>query len=103
DGDERPHAPIQVEIGSERSIDLATRNISSVIWGTGYLFDYSCLNLPVCDVRGAPLQQRGVTAIPGLYFLGLHWMHTFGSGLLAGVGRGADYIADQICAGAGAA
>jgi len=73
------------------------------VWATGYEYAYDWLRLPVFDSEGRPIQQRGVTAVPGLYFLGLHWMHTFKSGLLAGVGRDADYIADQICAGAGAA
>jgi putative flavoprotein involved in K+ transport len=46
--------------------------------------------------QGAPVQHRGVTAFPGLYFLGLHWMHTFGSGLLSYVGRDATHIADHL-------
>ena len=44
----------------------------------------------------APDQKRGVTKIPGLYFLGLHWMHTFGSGLPSYVGRDAAYIAGHM-------
>lgn len=95
DGDE-PQSIVHVKIGSDTSLDLAANNITSVIWGTGYLFDYSWLDLPVLDALGAPRQQRGVTAIPGLYFLGLHWMHTFGSGLLSYVGRDAAYIAQHM-------
>jgi putative flavoprotein involved in K+ transport len=45
---------------------------------------------------GRPVQQRGVTSAPGLFFLGLHWMHTFKSGLLSGVGADAEYIADKL-------
>ena len=45
---------------------------------------------------GAPIQKRGVTACPGLYFLGLHWMHSFKSGALFGVGDDATFIADHI-------
>ena len=48
------------------------------------------------DVQGRPLQQRGVTPVPELYFLGLHWMHTFKSGLLSGVGSDAEYLADRM-------
>jgi putative flavoprotein involved in K+ transport len=88
--------PTKVEIGSDTSVDLAARNITSVVWGTGYLFDYSWLDLPVLDSRGAPVQERGVTAVPRMYFLGLHWMHTFGSGLLSYVGRDAAYIAQHM-------
>jgi len=98
---ESPVAPPRVpEI---ESLDLRRQNVTSIVWATGYEYAYDWLRLPVFDSEGRPIQQRGVTAVPGLYFLGLHWMHTFKSGLLAGVGRDADYIADQICAGAGAA
>jgi putative flavoprotein involved in K+ transport len=48
------------------------------------------------DSRGRPVQQRGVTQVPGLSFLGLHWMHTFKSGLLAGVGSDAEYLAEHM-------
>jgi putative flavoprotein involved in K+ transport len=96
DSDEAAKNPIQVKIGSDTSVDLVARDIRSVIWGTGYLFDYNWLELPVLDSRGAPLQQRGVTPVRGIYFLGLHWMHTFGSGLLSYVGRDAAYIARHM-------
>jgi putative flavoprotein involved in K+ transport len=46
--------------------------------------------------EGGPVQQRGVTPTPGLYFLGLSWMHTRGSALIGWVGRDADYIAGVI-------
>lgn len=96
DSDEHSVTPILAEIGDARSVDIAGENVSSVIWGTGYLFDYNWMDLPIFDARGAPAQQRGVTAFPGLYFLGLHWMHTFGSGLLSYVGRDAAYIARHM-------
>jgi hypothetical protein len=54
------------------------------------------LTAPVLDSQGRPIQRRGVTTVPGLYFLGLHWMHTIKSGLLCGVGEDARYLAEQI-------
>lgn len=42
------------------------------------------------------LPGYGVTQVPELYFLGLHWMHTFTSGLLAGVGSDAEYLAEHM-------
>lgn len=96
DSDEHSVTPILAEIGGARSVDIAGENVSSVIWGTGYRFDYSWMDLPIFDSRGAPVQRRGVTAFPGLYFLGLHWMHTFGSGLLSYAGRDAAYIARHM-------
>ena len=80
------------------TFDFDAANITSMIWGTGYSFDFDWVRLPVLDERGAPLQQRGVTNVPNVYFLGLHWMHTFKSGVLFGVGDDAAYLADHIAA-----
>jgi putative flavoprotein involved in K+ transport len=77
-------------------IDIDREGITSVVWATGYQYDYGWLHADVFDAEGRPVQQRGVTAIPGLYFLGLHWMHTFKSGLLSGVGSDAAFLADRI-------
>jgi putative flavoprotein involved in K+ transport len=82
-------------------LDLRRENIASIIWATGYDYDYGWLKTPVLDAQGRPLQQRGVTTVPGLYFLGLHWMHTFKSGLLSGVGADAEYLATHIASTAG--
>ena len=78
------------------SLDLRRENITSIIWATGYEYDYGWLRVPVLDAQGRPLQQRGVSPMPGLYFLGLHWMHTIKSGLLSGVGNDAQHLAEQI-------
>ena len=48
------------------------------------------------DDRGRPVQNRGITRVPGLFFLGLHWMHTFKSGLFSGVGSDAEYLAEHM-------
>lgn len=78
------------------TLDLKAANIRSIVWCTGYAFDFGWLKVPVIDERGAPMQERGVTDHPSLYFLGLHWMHTFKSGVIFGVGDDAAHIADQI-------
>ena len=67
-----------------------------MIWATGYECAFDWLHLPVLDERGNPIQKRGVTSEAGLYFLGLHWMHTLRSGLLMGVGDDARYIGERI-------
>lgn len=77
-------------------LDIAGATIRSVIWAAGYNFDFDLVKLPVTDGDGFPVQQRGVTAYPGLYFIGLPWLHTQKSGLLAGVGEDAAYIAAHI-------
>jgi len=79
-----------------KTIDLEQAGISSVIYATGFTYDFSWIDLPIFDDRGYPRYERGVTEIPGLYFVGLHWMHTAGSGLFSQVGRDAEYIVEQI-------
>jgi putative flavoprotein involved in K+ transport len=77
-------------------LDLEAAGITSVIWATGYNFDFSIVRLPVVDGDGFPIQTRGVTAYSGLFFVGLPWLHTAKSGLIYGVGDDASYIADRI-------
>ena len=87
-------------IDDRRELKLRDANITSVVWAAGYRFSYEWLDLPILDAKGAPVQERGVTACPGVYFLGLHWMHTFKSGLLPYVGQDAAYLAQHIDASA---
>ena len=79
-------------------LDLTASGISTVIWATGYAFDFSLVKLPVTDADGYPVQKRGVTAYDGLYFLGMPWLHSRKSGILFGVGDDAAYLAAQIAA-----
>jgi putative flavoprotein involved in K+ transport len=78
------------------SLNTVRENITSIVWATGYAYDFGWVRIPVFDERGRPVQRRGVTTRPGLYFLGLHWMHTFKSGLFAGVGNDAQHLADRM-------
>ena len=77
-------------------IDLLKEQISTIIWATGYKYDFSWIEVPVFDERGYPIYDRGVTDMDGLYFVGLHWLHTWGSGLFYGVGEDAEYIVNHI-------
>lgn len=79
--------------------DLRRAGIATVIWAVGYQFDFSLVGLPVVDDFGYPLQNQGMTAYPGLYFLGLPWLRTFKSGLLFGVGQDAALVATKIISG----
>ena len=81
------------------TLDLRQAGIGSVIYGTGFHFDFGWIDLPVFDERGYPRYERGVTEVPGLYFVGLHWQHTLGSGLFYQVGRDAEYVVDHLCRG----
>jgi len=75
--------------GSELEVD-------AVIWATGYRADHSWIKLPITDPNGRVRHRRGVTDVPGLYFLGLSWQHTRGSALLGWVKHDAEFIAERI-------
>lgn len=77
-------------------IDYAEANITSVIWSAGFRTDYSWIEVPLFDGKGYPVHQRGVTTVPGLYFLGLPWQYTWGSGRFSGVARDAQFLADCV-------
>jgi putative flavoprotein involved in K+ transport len=76
--------------------DGTTLTVGAVIWATGFGVDHSWIEVPVFDSEGAVAHERGVTAAPGLYFLGLTWQHTRGSALLGWVKDDAEYIAGRI-------
>ena len=77
-------------------LDLQNEGIKTIIWATGYQFDYSLTKFPVLDDDGYPVQERGVTEVPGLYFVGLHFLYKRVSGLPWGIAADAEYIADHI-------
>jgi putative flavoprotein involved in K+ transport len=58
--------------------------------------DFDWVRLPVLDARGHVLHERGITTVEGLYFIGLPWLHTWGSGRFCGVGRDARHIVERI-------
>lgn len=83
----------QQQIGE---LDIEAAGIGSVIWAAGYSFGHGLVKLPVTDGDGFPVQRRGVTKYPGLYFVGMPYLHTQKSGLLVGVGDDAAFIAEHI-------
>ena len=77
-------------------LNLAEAGITSVIWATGFAVDYSWLKVDAFDEDGKPKHERGVSAEPGIYFLGLPWLSRRGSSFIWGVWHDARYLADQI-------
>ncbi len=71
-------------------------NVGVVVWATGYRSDYSWIQIPDVVREGQVVHRRGVSEVPGLYFLGLSWQHTRGSALLGFVNDDATYLADRI-------
>jgi hypothetical protein len=83
-------------VGFVRGAIVSAPDVVGSIWANGYGYSFDWLKLPITDPNGAAVQQRGVTARPGVYFLGLHWMQTFRSAILSFVGRDASYLADHM-------
>jgi putative flavoprotein involved in K+ transport len=77
-------------------LDIAAAGITSVIWSTGFGRDHRWIELPIFDGRGYPTHERGVTSQPGLYFLGLPWQYTWGSGRFSGVADDAEHLLGEI-------
>ena len=98
--DEGPsvYEPVWKPDGERTSLSLAASGITRVIWGIGYRPDFSWLDAPVFNGQGHPQHQRGVTGQPGLYFLGLPWLHTWGSGRFSGVREDAEFLIDKVFA-----
>jgi putative flavoprotein involved in K+ transport len=77
-------------------LDLAKAGVTSIIWATGYGVDYGWLKVDVFDEKGRPKHQRGISAEPGIYFLGLPWLSRRGSSFIWGVWHDAKHLADRI-------
>lgn len=78
------------------AMNLRTNGVDTVIWATGYRREYPWLQIPVLDAKGEIIQRGGVTARPGLYVLGLHFMRRRNSAFLDGVGADAADLANHI-------
>jgi putative flavoprotein involved in K+ transport len=102
DAPEEPEGDGELGDGFEAEVltelDLDAAGIGTIVWATGYGRDFGWIRLPVVDGDGFPIQKRGVTDYPGLYFLGLPFLHTVKSGLLSGVGADADHVVSHLAA-----
>lgn len=78
------------------SLDFTKHNITTVIWATGFKYDYSWLEVDVLDDLGRPLHNRGVTSQTGVYFVGLPFLSGQGSSFIWGVWHDAGRIAEHI-------
>ena len=99
-----PEEPAARELGPDPAcmtapileLDLKQAGVTSIIWATGFALDFSWLKVDAFDELGRPKHQRGVSAEPGIYFLGLPWQSRRGSSFIWGVWHDAKYLADQI-------
>jgi len=79
-----------------RRLDLHEAQVSTIIWATGFTADFSWIRLPVVDREGMPIHERGVSSVPGLYFVGFPWLNKRKSGLINGAGEDAERIVNAI-------
>ena len=79
-----------------RELDLKAAGIAAIIWATGYALDFGWLKVDVFDAKGRPVHRKGVSEIPGLYFLGLPWLSRRSSAFIWGAWRDAKDLAEHI-------
>jgi putative flavoprotein involved in K+ transport len=72
-------------------------DVANVIWCTGFRTDYSWIDPPIeLDEHGWPVQYRGVSSLPGLFFMGVLFQYAITSMNIHGVGRDAEFVVDRI-------
>ncbi|MBY0295043.1 MAG: MSMEG_0569 family flavin-dependent oxidoreductase [Methylobacterium sp.] len=91
-----PYTPVWEPGAPVTSLDLAGSGITAIIWCIGFRPDFGWLDASVFNGAGRPKHKRGVTREEGVYFVGLPWLHTWGSGRFGAVGRDAEYIVEVI-------
>lgn len=95
---EPAYTPVWQPTVEPTDLDLRAANVTSVVFCIGFRSNFGFIDAPVFDERGYPRHQRGVSAVKGMYFLGLPWLSTWGSGRMSGVGRDAEYVVGHIAA-----
>lgn len=96
------YEPVWAPQAERTTLDLTAAGIGSILWCIGFQPDFGWVDAPVFNGRGQPVHRRGVTSQKGLYFLGLPWLHTWGSGRFSGIARDAGHLASVIAAHAAA-
>ncbi len=83
-----PHRfePTKVEASPPLAIDLASGEIRTIIWATGFRPEYSWLDVPVFDRKGRVRHDGGVVEAPGMYLLGMPFLRRRKSSLIDGAG-----------------
>jgi len=77
-------------------LDLRAEGIRTVLWANGFRPDHSWIEGIDTDEQGWPVHDRGASPVPGLYFVGLHWLHKRKSALFLGVGEDASHVVERL-------
>lgn len=97
DPNDEPAGPKVAESGITE-LDLMEAGVGSVIWCTGFTADFDWIHVHVTDENGRPKHKRGISPVPGIYFLGFPWLHSRKSGIIHGIDEDARFIAEAIAA-----
>jgi putative flavoprotein involved in K+ transport len=89
-------APGPIPVHEIDALDLRAAGVGAVIWANGFRPDHSWIEGVEIDAQGWPVQERGASSVPGLYFVGLHYLHKRKSALLLGVGEDAEHVAATL-------
>jgi putative flavoprotein involved in K+ transport len=89
---DEPFAPVP----AVTELDLRREGISTVLWANGFRPDHAWIEGIEPDAQGWPVQVRGASTVPGLYFVGLHWLHKRKSSLFVGVGEDAEHVVTEL-------
>jgi len=95
DPNDEPAGPEVGEAGITE-LDLMKAGVGSVVWCTGFTAEFGWIGAQVTDERGRPIHQRGISPVPGIYFLGFPWLHSRKSGIIHGIDEDAQFIAEAI-------
>ena len=98
DPNDEPAGPEVAESGITE-LDLMEAGVGSVIWCTGFTADFDWIHTGATDEDGRPIHKRGVSPVPGIFFLGFPWLHSRKSGIIHGIHEDARFIAGAISAG----
>ncbi len=90
------YAPVWEPAEPVTSLVLEQSGITSIVWCIGFSPDFRWLDASVFNGAGSPKHKRGVTSEAGVYFIGLPWLNTWGSGRFGAVGRDAEYVVQRI-------
>jgi putative flavoprotein involved in K+ transport len=90
------YEPVWTPTEERTKLNYKDAGIKSIVWCIGFSPDFTFVDSPVFNGKGEPVHTRGITNEKGLYFLGLPWLHTWGSGRFSGVARDAKYLHHSI-------
>jgi putative flavoprotein involved in K+ transport len=96
--DVEEHESGPTPIADTPELDLRACGITTILWASGFRPDYGWIDLDVADEYGWPIQRRGVNEHPGLFFVGVNWLHKRKSALFCGVGEDAEHVVSQLVA-----